>query len=183
MGRGKGQTSKTSGSPKIRKDSSLDAPAVDSSPLEKTGIPVLDFAGGRIMAQGVRELLLERGSAYERDDSLTGSQWDNLSGEAKMCFMNAAQAALEYPDDLTYVEGYAFAKEGWFPMEHAWLIDKKGNIIDKTWPEGYNYYGIPFSNEDLRAILLMSESYGILDKLWHNENVRAYLGLKERQAR
>lgn len=144
----------------------------------ETGIPVLDFAEGNFIVPELRKLLVNRGVSYSRDDKKIGTKWNHLNGEAKACFRNATQAALDHPDELTYVEGFAFANRGWFPMEHAWVIDKNGNVIDKTWPEGFDYYGIPFPADQLRQIILNSECYGILCNAWCNEDIRELLGLR-----
>lgn len=46
------------------------------------------------------------------------------------CYTNAQTLATAHPE-LTYVEGYALAST--MPVNHAWLIDPLGTIIDPTW--------------------------------------------------
>ncbi|MGO7412953.1 hypothetical protein ACC810_10895 [Rhizobium ruizarguesonis] len=55
-------------------------------------------------------------------------QW-LVPGEAKQCFRNATAFAL-VRHDVTYVEGFALDPALPIPLEHAWLIDDKGQVID-----------------------------------------------------
>lgn len=74
--------------------------------------------------------------------------------------MNAARLAMDNPD-LTYVEGYA--DSDLFPMEHAWVVDPDGRVIDNTWRKpGTVYYGVPFTRKFLMRALGVSGYYGLL---------------------
>lgn len=149
-------------------------------PLPKTGIPALDFAGGLGVPKGIRELLLDRGVSYNRDDSVVDSKWDSLPSTAKGCFQNAATSVFDYPE-LTYVEGYAApASMPGFFTEHAWLIDSDGILIDKTWADGTDYFGIPFDTDVVRKAALSSEMYGILSNLWCSQEIRELLDIDPR---
>lgn len=70
--------------------------------------------------------------------------------EAKECFYNSCILALEN-DDLFYVEGYAQGF-GLF-VDHAWVEDSEGRIIDPTWAgidgkdEESVYIGVKWSKE------------------------------------
>lgn len=70
--------------------------------------------------------------------------------EAKQCFYNAAMLSLEN-DDLYYTEGYA-SGFGLF-VEHAWVQNAQGDVIDPTWAGINNadeeavYIGIPWTRE------------------------------------
>ncbi|ULJ72584.1 hypothetical protein [Rhizobium gallicum] len=57
-----------------------------------------------------------------------------VPGEVKQCFCNATAFAL-VRDDVTYVEGFALDPALPIPMEHAWLIDAIGQVIDPTWDD------------------------------------------------
>jgi hypothetical protein len=71
------------------------------------------------------------------------------------CFSNAQRAVvsavLAGRKPLTYAEGYACS--GGLavpvPMQHAWLIDDEGRVVDQTWrsPETSTYFGVAFTTE------------------------------------
>lgn len=52
--------------------------------------------------------------------------------EPRQCFMNAWNLACSAPDDLIYCEGFA-STFGSIAMEHAWVEDLDGTVIDPTW--------------------------------------------------
>jgi hypothetical protein len=81
----------------------------------------------------------------------------------KMCYENCQIIAFEV-DDLTYVEGWAIEAQYGLPLEHAWLVDGEGNIVDPTWwklgklPRHSHYFPAnSFSNDE---ITLFVESGG-----------------------
>lgn len=80
----------------------------------------------------------------------------------KLCFFNAAKLAMKHKE-LTYVEGFGNCI---IPVQHAWCVDAKGNVIDPTWekPEEATYFGIPFKTDFLKKFLLRSKVYGLLDR-------------------
>lgn len=66
----------------------------------------------------------------------------------KECFYNAALLALGRPD-LIYVEGYGMAKGCPLPVLHAWCTLDGKTVIDPTWEEGVEYYGVPMETRYL----------------------------------
>ncbi len=89
--------------------------------------------------------------------------------EAGMCFKNAAMLALQSQgtdNPLYYCEGYAVADKFPMPWAHAWCVDDAGEIHDPTWPNGSDYFGIPFTHNGLANLLLEIGYYGILDHLY-----------------
>ena len=69
--------------------------------------------------------------------------------KAENCFGNSFKLADAHPE-LTYVEGYALHEATDFPVLHAWVADKNGNVIDSTWPTpGIEYFGVPFALDDV----------------------------------
>ncbi|MGO6791314.1 hypothetical protein ACCS70_35015 [Rhizobium ruizarguesonis] len=68
-------------------------------------------------------------------------QW-LVPGEAKQCFRNATAFAL-VRHDVTYVEGFALDPALPIPLEHAWLIDDKGQVIEGTTTLGTSITGCP----------------------------------------
>ena len=79
-------------------------------------------------------------------------------GRMKRCFQNAFNWAQEFPQDLTYVEGYACRI---IPIHHAWCVDRDGNVIDPTWKnqQDCEYFGVPFSLKFVRDTILRTRMY------------------------
>lgn len=88
----------------------------------------------------------------------------------KECFRNAAQRALRDPG-LAYAEGYVHAV---IPIEHAWLVDKDGCVVDPTLRNGdgrvQNYFGVAIRTSYLMKTLSRNKCYGVLG-YWNWEHV------------
>ena len=73
------------------------------------------------------------------------AKYRKWEGEPQACLYNAADLALAFPD-LEYAEGFALHADPRidYPVEHAWCVDPKGNVIDPTWHEkvGREYFGV-----------------------------------------
>lgn len=84
-------------------------------------------------------------------------------GANKGCFRNAYYVA--GGNNWTYVEGFAIADIGIaLPIQHAWVVDGDGNVIETTWKEaGLDYCGIEFDDRMIRKVLLETETFGIMD--------------------
>lgn len=83
----------------------------------------------------------------------------------KHCFSNTANWILSRKGKgWTYVEGYALRPMLGMLMHHAWCENDKGHVLDLTWrePEHCQYYGVRFTNEELRQELIRNEVYGLL---------------------
>ncbi len=69
-------------------------------------------------------------------------------------------------EDIFYVEGYAInVVDLPIPIEHAWLVDGDGTVIDPTWPNAgdHVYYGVAFKLEVVeKAIIATNGDAGIL---------------------
>jgi hypothetical protein len=81
-------------------------------------------------------------------------------GQKRQCYRNAALLAIDEVD-LIYCEGFAM---GVIPVNHAWCCDSEGKVVDPTWPDGGEYFGIPIKKEYLCERLQAQETYGILDR-------------------
>lgn len=97
-----------------------------------------------------------------------GKRWPNVSsdlppdierGQMGDCYSNALNAALGSRGRYIYVEGYANA--GFFPMRHAWVVDGNGTVYDPTWPDGEDYYGIPFETQWLLSYISETGFYSV----------------------
>ncbi|CAB4130412.1 hypothetical protein UFOVP119_36 [uncultured Caudovirales phage] len=84
--------------------------------------------------------------------------------QPKDCYRNAAHLAIANPG-YTYCEGYAIRNSLPLPIQHAWVVDGIGRVIDSTWsePERCQYLGVPFSRDELVRELTLNGVYGLLD--------------------
>jgi hypothetical protein len=108
------------------------------------------------------------------------------AGVPKQCYANAAKglfAALGRGEEIRYAEGYAISKTGLpLPIQHAWLVDKEGRVLDPTWQDhrDYLYYGIVF---DTDFVLDMLEETGLVPGLLVNPSLmRSHLDNVQRFA-
>jgi hypothetical protein len=63
-----------------------------------------------------------------------------------------------------YVEGYAVNR--WITthtVAHAWCIGSDNFVVDPTWDEGAEYFGVPFRHDYLRRVLKARRDYGLID--------------------
>lgn len=90
--------------------------------------------------------------------------WGVEMGERGLCYLNAANAALD-SIELVYVQGIAGATTSMcIPMEHAWLETEDGRVIDPTWGEdGANYRGVAIGDVALTGALKRGEVWGHVD--------------------
>lgn len=102
-------------------------------------------------------MLLEHGQAFPTNaDTYKGKR-----GTKHHCYENSAKKAFA-DSSLTYVEGYMTVHG--IPLEHAWVVDKKGYVIDPTITAGgvKGYFGIPMTTEFVRDTGLRTGYWGIL---------------------
>lgn len=86
-------------------------------------------------------------------------------GQRKHCYCNSVRALVcqgpDAADKFFYCEGYAMEKGGvWLPVQHAWLVDGAGRVIDPTWPDAseHVYFGVTFRSS---FVLEMLEAAGM----------------------
>ena len=88
-------------------------------------------------------------------------------GIPRQCFRNAARLALRKPEFYTYVEGFAI--NTWVadnPVAHAWCVDPEHFVVDTTWDEGADYFGVPFRAEYVRRMAgARRRDYPLIDNL------------------
>lgn len=111
-----------------------------------------------IHSQRIENLILQYGKAYKPQELPSNYK----RARTKECFKNAWDL-VDNNDELTYVEGYALLDFIDLPIQHAWAIDRNGNVIDNTWSKaGTSYIGIPFNGNFVREVLVETGVYGIL---------------------
>lgn len=84
-------------------------------------------------------------------------------GPMKNCYQNSQQ---RITGDLFYCEGYACSRALGIPVEHAWLLDLNGNVIDPTWEGGDFYFGVPFDMHFVMDCTMTTGYYGIFGSLY-----------------
>lgn len=113
------------------------------------------------------------------------------------CFTNCLQMITER-DDLIFCEGFATSQNGLLMVDHAWLQDQDGRIIDPTWAPLHGigdiavYHGLKFSSRFTVGHSLLTGWSSILegDTLYNEAKMLRYgcetdergiiTGLKER---
>lgn len=119
------------------------------------------------VAEGITtpsRFVLDNGRAFNiTDKTFSGGRMTQ-----KECYRNAALKMMD-THGLTYVEGYVHI--GPLAIEHAWLSDKSGNVIDPTLNEkNYTkgsvypraYFGVPFNDQYVSRALVRSGMYGLI---------------------
>jgi hypothetical protein len=106
------------------------------------------------------DFILKNGRSFESAALPRGVRM----GRPRECFRNAATLALRKADIYMYVEGYAVNR--WIAMHtvaHAWCINSDNFVVDPTWDEGTEYFGVPFRHGYLRRVLKAKRDYGLID--------------------
>lgn len=87
---------------------------------------------GRAPRRMLEQEILEHGEVYELDREASAALGPGI---LKNCFENAAQVSL-WDEKYTYVEGFAFRRDGITPVHHAWVVNVEGKALDVTWRDG-----------------------------------------------
>ena len=125
--------------------------------FRKKGIPVPK--GWRYSC--IEDFVLRNGKSYIEIVPF----WNELM-KPQNCYGNAFEVSLANKG-LTYVEGYARKKRGISTL-HAWCITKDEKVIDPTWNDGVEYFGVPFKKKFVKDTVLRRKLYGILDD-WQSD--------------
>lgn len=95
-----------------------------------------------------------------------------LEAELQNCYMNCFTAASELAD-YAYVEG--FAQTSMLIVQHAWLEDPDGNLVDPTWAllgERHvipTYYGIRFDTDFMVTTALETGWCSMFARDWERQ--------------
>jgi len=111
--------------------------------------------------RGFEELVLECGRVMEPKPLPKNVK----QGQPRVCYANCQRLVLKNRS-LTYVEGYAMAQGVSIPLQHAWLVDANGYVIDPTWETpGCCYLGIAFRTAWVKSIWNSRKQKGRTDEL------------------
>lgn len=94
--------------------------------------------------------------------------------EMKQCYYNSYESVTCFDvdsDEWFYCEGYAVRGSLGLPLSHAWLVNREGEVIDRTWDwndadEEFAYFGVPFTPDYIRRNAVLN---GYPSPLWSNE--------------
>jgi len=84
-------------------------------------------------------------------------------GKMGECYHNSTHLAIDH--GLIYCEGYAVSGHvPCLPLLHGWCLNPKTlEVIDPTWKDGRDYYGVAFTPSWVRKVALSTKYYGIID--------------------
>lgn len=104
-------------------------------------------------------------------------------GTQKMCYMNSYQAILHGMvdrDEWFYTEGVTTLPGLPLTIDHAWLTNRKGEVLDLTLRDntGHTYFGIPFGFDYVSKRVLKTGHYGLFSNgvHWHPEVIDEPVG-------
>lgn len=110
--------------------------------------------------------LLEHGRYYTPAPLPAGMR----RGVVKQCYANSQKAVVRAVSagrkPLTYVEGFACSGglSVALPMQHGWLADEDGNVVDPTWelPAQSAYFGVAFETDYVMSRSALYRNYDSL---------------------
>jgi len=87
----------------------------------------------------------------------------------KGCYYNAQMLTLDNKE-LKYYEGWGVTKMIGFPLDHGFNV-ADGKVIDISWPDGIEYFGVEIPADFIRTEMLRTEIAGtILFQWWAKNN-------------
>lgn len=91
-----------------------------------------------------------------------------IKGAVKSCYENSTAYAV-VRTDIYYAEGYAIDPSLPIPIEHAWLVNHAGEVIDPTWDRVGDrvYFGIAFNRVSVMETLEASGGEAGILVNWH----------------
>jgi hypothetical protein len=116
-------------------------------------------------------LILDEGRHWSPEDLADARV---MAGVPKQCYKNAADRACASSGEYVYWEGWAWPK-GLIPVEHAWVTDVNGVLVETTWRVvATEYVGVTFDDLTLRKKLVGQSYYGLLNNDFSNHEFLRY---------
>jgi hypothetical protein len=109
---------------------------------------------------GLDDYLLSQGQEFDVPDKPPQIKLQT----PRECYSNAANTMLNRPGKYDYVEGKYVSPHLPFPIDHAWLVDKKtGTVVDPTlgWQPKARYFGVRYPKLFVVSKMLENKYYGI----------------------
>lgn len=104
-------------------------------------------------------LLKEHGRSFPiRKNRLNGK------GKSQQCYQNSYHMMVDR--GYTYCEGFATSHLLGVAIEHAWVLDEEGYVVDPTWSDGTEYFGVAFHSLGVRTVALQTRVYGIMSSTY-----------------
>jgi hypothetical protein len=129
---------------------------------------MVQFADKYGMQSDLPKFLLKYGKEYVAD----ANTYKGSRATPKNCYGNCTHIAMDCRD-LAYVEGYVSVYG--VPIQHAWLTNAKGNLIDPTLVDGgdraNNYFGVAFDTDYLYRANKKNKYYGLLDGYYNRKTI------------
>lgn len=108
--------------------------------------------------------VLENGKLFTEKDGRRGFN-KVFKKRFKGCYYNAQMLALDNKE-LKYYEGWAVSEAIGFPLDHGFNV-AEGRVVDISWPDGVEYFGILIPPDFIREEMLRTEIAGtILFRWW-----------------
>lgn len=110
--------------------------------------------------QNLYDFLIKEGQQFTKIHDFRETGYER--GEAKNCYGNSYQIAV-MDNNINYCEGIAVAHNVPLPMAHAWNYIPGLGVVDSTWKNGVEYFGVVIPKWYLTQLVLNSSRYGVLD--------------------
>lgn len=91
-------------------------------------------------------------------------------GELGQCYRNSLLFVTDNGREFSYCEGWAYSTRLPIPLQHAWVLNSEGKVIDPTWSdEEVYYYGVEFDFKFVAEFCINVGYYGILGNDYLND--------------
>jgi len=112
--------------------------------------------------------ILENGKLFtEKDDPKKFNKV--FKKRFRGCYYNAQMLALDN-EELKYYEGWGITGVVGFPLDHGFNV-VGGRVVDISWPDGIEYFGIEIPSDFIREEMLRTEIAGTILFRWWEKTI------------
>jgi len=116
---------------------------------------------------GHEDFVLKNGQEFK---SIIPLPADIERGRKGNCFENAVKLVIKNKKKYYYCEGYAISEtSGNLVSLHAWVVNKNHKVIDSTWSDGKEYFGIIFRFDYVWHWVIKNKGPKSLIDNWQND--------------